>query len=169
MPSPSSGPPNTPATPSSSSLPSATTRSSSRLRSFSFPADASFTSDSRDAATVHMGTNHHFTGSHISGISTAYISLSGRRKRSSNQEKPQNEVGRCPVPSSTGESEKARLERALEDRDGAHAEIQGNRSRSLSMHVYPTPQTFLERGIHANVQYELGLHIAHGMLRPASK
>jgi len=157
VPSPSSGPPNISATPSSSSMPPATT---SRFRSFSSPKDASFAFSSQDAATVHMGTNHQYTGSHISGISTANIASSGRRKRSTNQ---------CPVPSSTGESEKARLRRALEDRDRAHAGIQGNRSRSLSTHVYPTPQTFLERGIHANVQYELGLHIAHGMLRPASK
>ncbi|EDR12159.1 uncharacterized protein LACBIDRAFT_311255 [Laccaria bicolor S238N-H82] len=164
VPSPSPAPSSTPATPSSKSFLSATTPSASHLRSFSSPTDPSFASSSRN---VHMGTNHQFTGSHISGISTANIPLSGRRKRSS---RPQNEVDPFSVvPSSTGESEKARLRRALEERDRAHAEIQGNRSRSPSTHTYPTPQTFLEHGIHANVQYELSLHIAHGMLRPASK
>ena len=168
MPSPSSGPSSTLATPSSSSLPSSTAPRTSRFRSFSSPTDASFASSSRDAATVHMSTNHQLTGSHISGISTANIS-SGRRKKTSNQERPQNEVDPFPVASCTAESEKARLRRALEEQDRAHTEIQDNRPRPLSTHVYRTPQTFLERGIHANVQYELGLHIVHGMLRPTSK
>ena len=139
------------ATPSSSSLPSSTTPSTSCFRSFSSPTDASFASSSWDAATVHMGTNHQLTGSHIRGISTANISLSSRRKLSSDQERPQNEADPSPVPSSTVESEKARLRRASQERDRAQAEIQSNRSRSLSTHVYPTPQTSLERGIHANI------------------
>ena len=57
----------------------------------------------------------------------------------------------------------------MEERDRIQARVEDNSSKSLSAHVYPLPQTFLEREIHANVQYELGLHIALGMLRPASK
>jgi hypothetical protein len=88
----------------------------------------------------------------------------------STNETPQNEVNPSPVANAPEESEKARLKRAAEEQDRARAQLEGNSSlNSLPMHVFPIPQTFLERGIHANVQYELGLHIAHGMLRPASK
>ena len=89
------------ATPSSSVLPSSTIPSTSCFRSFSSPTDASFASSSWDAATVHMGTDHQLTGSHITGISTANISLSGRRKLSLNEERPQNEADPFTVPSST--------------------------------------------------------------------
>lgn len=94
---------------------------------------------------------------------------SGRRKKSFSQEKHQNEVDSFPVPNPSAESEKARLKRTMDERDRVQARVEDDSSKSLSAHVYPLPQTFLERGIHANVQYELGLHIAHGMLRPASK
>lgn len=57
----------------------------------------------------------------------------------------------------------------MEEWDRIRTQVEDNSSKSLSAYAYPLPQTFLERGIHANVQYELGLHIAHGMLRPASK
>lgn len=35
--------------------------------------------------------------------------------------------------------------------------------------VFPIPQTFLERGVDASVQYELILRVAHGVLRRDSK
>lgn len=35
--------------------------------------------------------------------------------------------------------------------------------------TFPAPQTFLERGTNANVQYDLVLRITHGLLRPDSK
>ncbi|KIJ93581.1 hypothetical protein K443DRAFT_684471 [Laccaria amethystina LaAM-08-1] len=35
--------------------------------------------------------------------------------------------------------------------------------------TFPAPQTFLERGTNANVQYDLVLHITHGLPRPDSK
>lgn len=123
-----------------------------------------------NTAFVHMSTNHQFTGCRIGGISTANIPLgSGRHRKSFSQEKHQNEVNSFPIPNSSEESEKAKLKRTMEERDRIQAGVEDNSSKSLSAHVYPLPQTFLERGIHANVQYELGLHIAHGMLRPASK
>ena len=56
----------------------------------------------------------------------------------------------------------------MEEQDRIQAGVEDNSSKSLSAHVYPLPQSFLERGIHANVQYELGLHVAHGMLCPAA-
>ena len=117
-----------------------------------------------------MSTNYQFTGCQISGISTASISLdSGRCKKSFSQEKHRKEVNFFPIPNSSEESEKARLKRTMEERDRIQARVRDNSSKSLSAHVYPLPQTFLERRIHANVQYELGLHIAHRMLRPARK
>ena len=74
------------------------------------------------------------------------------------------------MPSSPQESgSKAGFKRAVEEQDHIQAQLEGSVSSRLPVHVYPTPQTFLERGIRANVQYELGLHITHGMLRPASK
>ena len=35
--------------------------------------------------------------------------------------------------------------------------------------IYPTPQTFLERDTTGNVQYELVLRVAHGIMRADSK
>ena len=89
----------------------------------------------------------------------------------STSEAPRNEGNSSPVANAPEESEKARLKRAAsEEQDRAQVQLEGNSGlNSLPVHVFPIPQTFLERGIHANVQYELGLHIAHGMLRPASK
>ena len=164
-------PPNTPASPpASSSRPSATSPRISPFRSLSYPMSTSFISPSMNTAFVHMSTNHQFTGCQISRISTASISLgSGRCKKSFSQEKHQKEVNPFPIPNSSEESEKARLKRTMEERDRIQARVEDNSSKSLSAHVYPLPQTFLERGIHANVQYELGLHIAHRMLRPARK
>jgi hypothetical protein len=38
-----------------------------------------------------------------------------------------------------------------------------------SQQVVQTPQSFLERGIGANVQYQLVMHITHGLFTPNSK
>lgn len=130
----------------------------------------SFTSPSMNAASVHKISNHQFIACPLGGIPPNNMPLgSGRRKKSFSQEKHQNEVDSFPVPNPSAESEKARLKRTMDERDRVQARVEDDSSKSLSAHVYPLPQTFLERGIHANVQYELGLHIAHGMLRPASK
>ncbi|TFK28973.1 hypothetical protein FA15DRAFT_632925 [Coprinopsis marcescibilis] len=42
----------------------------------------------------------------------------------------------------------------------------GSRSRQQ---IVPTPQTFLERGTNANIQYQLVMHITHGLFRSNSK
>lgn len=39
----------------------------------------------------------------------------------------------------------------------------------LPQNISPIPQTFLERNIGVNVQYELGLVVTHGMFTPDSK
>lgn len=115
------------------SFPPATVPPGSRFHSLSIPANATYSSGSKNPSSVHLSTN------------------------------------------APEESEKARLKRAVEEQDRAAEEQdrtlaqREGRSHTFPMHVFPVPQTFLERGIHANVQYELGLHVAHGMLRPASK
>jgi hypothetical protein len=118
-----------------------------------------------------MSTNE-LNGTHTNDVSTAYISMrgAGRRKNSLNQDGPRNQVNSFSMPSSPQEPDsRARLKRVVEEQDRILAQLEGSISNHLPVHVYPTPQTFLERGIRASVQYELGLHIAHGMLRPASK
>lgn len=115
------------------SFPPATVPPGSRFHSLSIPANATYSSGSKNPSSVHLSTN------------------------------------------APEESEKARLKRAVEEQDRAAEEQdrtlaqREGRSHTFPMHVFPVPQTFLERGIHANVQYELGLHVAHGMLHPASK
>jgi hypothetical protein len=119
-----------------------------------------------------MSTNDQFNDTHTNDVSTAYISMrgAGRHKSSFNQGRSRNQVTSSSMPSSSQEPDsKTRLKRAAKEQDRILAQLQGSISNPLPVHVYPTPQTFLERGIRANVQYELGLHIAHGMLRPASK
>ena len=119
-----------------------------------------------------MSANDQFNDTRTNDASTAYISTrgAGRRKNSLNQDRLRNQVNSFPMPSSPQEPDsKARLKRAEEEQDHILAQLDGSISSRLPVHVYPTPQTFLERGIRANVQYELGLHITHGMLRPASK
>lgn len=119
-----------------------------------------------------MSTNDHFNDNHTHDVSTAYISMrgAGRRKDSLDRDRPGNQVSSFSMPSSPQESDsKERLKRAAEEQGRILAQLEGTISGRLPVHVYPTPQTFLERGVRSNVQYELGLHIAHGMLRPTSK
>ena len=156
----------------SRSLLLATTPPTSRLRSHSIPANTTFFSGSKKAPSTQTSTNDQFNDTHTNGASTAYISMrgAGRHKNSLNQDRRRNQVSSFSMPSSPQQSDsKARLKRAVEEQDRILAQLEGSISNRLPVHVYPTPQTFLERGIRANVQYELGLHIAHGMLRPASK
>ena len=156
---------------SSSFLP-ATTPPTSRFLSHSIPANTTFFSGSKQAPSAQMSRNDQFNDTHTNDVSTAYISLrgAGRRKNSLNQDRSRNQVDSFSMPSSPQEPDsKARFKRAVEEQDRILTQLEGSISNHLPVHVYPTPQTFLERGIRANVQYELRLHIAHGMLRPASK
>ena len=119
-----------------------------------------------------MSVFDQFNDARTNDASTAYISMrgTGRRKNSLNQDRPRNQVNSLSMPSSPQESDsKAGLKRAVEEQDRILAQLEGSISNRLPVYVYPTPQTFLERGIRANVQYELGLHITHGMLRPTSR
>ncbi|EDR05590.1 uncharacterized protein LACBIDRAFT_302914 [Laccaria bicolor S238N-H82] len=151
----------------SRSLLYATTPPTSRFRSQSIPANATFFSGSKKAQSTQVSND-----TNTDDASTAYISMrgAGQLKNSLNKDRRRNQGSFFSMPSSPQESDsKARLKRAVEEQDRILAQIEGIISNRLPVHVYPTPQTFLERGIRANVQYELSLHIAYGMLRPASK
>ena len=49
------------------------------------------------------------------------------------------------------------------------SEIVLQKGRNREQQKYPAPQTFLERGVNANVQYELVLRMSHGLLKADSK